>query len=97
MLFFAVFDVILIAQDYNNMKSEIPNVVRVKDGLVPIWQSNKCQPGQVEYFRYYGLDIEPGKYEHFFGTFDSNDFTLAAHVYRPKEEYKATVVILPKI
>lgn len=86
----------LNAQGYGDMKGEIFDVDSVRSQLRPIWQGQKHTAAEVEYFQYYGLDIEPGKYEHFLGTFDSNDFTLAAHIYRPKGsgEYKATVVIL---
>ncbi|MHC4753520.1 MAG: alpha/beta hydrolase [Planctomycetota bacterium] len=45
------------------------------------------------YFEYYGLDFGDEKTEHIFGTFDSNEFTIAAHIYKPVK-YKATVIIL---
>jgi alpha-beta hydrolase superfamily lysophospholipase len=88
-----VFSLTLNAQGYGDMKGEIFDVDSVRGQLRPIWQGQKHTAAEVKYFQYYGLDIEPGKYEHFFGAFDSNDFTLSAHIYRPKE-YKATVVIL---
>lgn len=44
------------------------------------------------YFAHYGLDATP-EVEHVFGSFRSGDFTLAAHLYRPKA-YTATVVLL---
>ena len=93
MLCFLFFCLTVNAQGQSDMKSEIPDIARVKDGLGPIWQGNVHRPQEVEYFRYYGLDIKPGRYEHFFGMFESNGFTLAGHIYRP-DEYKATVVVL---
>jgi alpha-beta hydrolase superfamily lysophospholipase len=45
------------------------------------------------YFEYYGLNFGDEKKEHIFGTFDSNGFTIAAHIYKPVK-YKATVIIL---
>ena len=45
------------------------------------------------YFEHYGLDFGDEKTEHIFGTFDSNEFTIAAHIYKPVK-YKATVIIL---
>jgi len=47
------------------------------------------------YFDLFDLDPEkdiPGV-EHFFGSFDSGEFNIAAHIYRPAE-YKATVVLV---
>ena len=48
-----------------------------------------------EYFAHYGLNIEkhhPGT-DHIFGTFESNGYTLAGHIFRPKQ-YKATVILI---
>ena len=90
-----VFGSTLNAQGYSDMKGGIFDVNSVRGQLRPIWQGQEHTAAEVEYFQYYGLNIEPEKYEHFFGTFDSNDFTLAAHIYQPKDrEYKATVVVL---
>ena len=44
-----------------------------------------------EYFAHYGLDV-PGV-DHFFGTFVTNGFTLAAHVFRPPA-YRSTVILM---
>jgi alpha-beta hydrolase superfamily lysophospholipase len=60
----------------------------------------ECEPGEYskeieDYFEYYGLGVESeiAGVEHFFGTFESGDYTLAGHIYRPGE-YTATVVVL---
>ncbi|MDH4201735.1 MAG: alpha/beta hydrolase [Phycisphaerae bacterium] len=45
------------------------------------------------YFAHYGLDCEGMHTEHMFGSFESGDFTLAAHLYQPAQ-YTATVVLL---
>ena len=50
----------------------------------------------VRYFKYYGLDPNSEaeeRCEHIFGTFESDDTTLAGHIFRPKE-YKAAVFAL---
>lgn len=55
--------------------------------------------GQAQRVRYYFdiFDLDPERdiagVEHFFGSFDSGDFNIAGHIYRPKE-YKATVVLV---
>lgn len=93
LLFLVLCGVSINAQGKSDMKSDSFDITCLREGLVPIWQGGEHQSSQVEYFQYYGLDIKPRRYEHFFGTFDSNDFSLAAHIYRPRE-YKATVVIV---
>lgn len=45
------------------------------------------------YFIHYGLDGAAGTAEHLFGSFRSDDYTLAAHLYRPRA-YTATVVLV---
>ena len=49
----------------------------------------------VDYFRYYGLDIENDfpAVDHIFGTFESDGYTLSGHIYKPAE-YKGTVLVL---
>jgi alpha-beta hydrolase superfamily lysophospholipase len=44
-----------------------------------------------EYFSYYGLEIDDT--EHIFGTFNSSNKILAAHIFKPKES-KGTVILL---
>ncbi len=45
------------------------------------------------YFAHYGLDGEGCDAKHWFGSFESGGFTLAAHLYEPAQ-YTATVVLL---
>ena len=45
------------------------------------------------YFAHYGLDCYGLDTQHWFGSFESAGFTLAAHLYQPAE-YQATVVLL---
>jgi len=45
------------------------------------------------YFGYYELDFKQKDLKHIFGTFESNNEVLAAHIFKP-EEYKATVILL---
>jgi len=47
----------------------------------------------VEYFHHYGLNYTDLDVTHWFGTFESGGFTLAAHLYEPAQ-YTATVVLL---
>ena len=46
-----------------------------------------------DYLSFYGLDFSQEKLDHLFGTFDSGNFKLAGHIYKPAE-YKATVFVL---
>ena len=63
--------------------------------LTPIHQANPSEyPAEVQsYLAHYGLDYEMPDVEHLFGSFESDDFTLAAHIYRPSH-YTATAVLL---
>ena len=45
------------------------------------------------YFTHYGLDYHGPDTQHLFGSFESGGFTLAAHLYEPKQ-YTATVILL---
>ncbi|MHC4904976.1 MAG: alpha/beta hydrolase [Planctomycetota bacterium] len=47
----------------------------------------------IAYFAHYDLDCGGADTEHWFGSFESGGFTLAAHLYEPAE-YTATVVLL---
>jgi alpha-beta hydrolase superfamily lysophospholipase len=47
----------------------------------------------MDYFHHYELDWADLAATHWFGTFESGGFTLAAHLYEPRE-YTATVVLL---
>lgn len=46
-----------------------------------------------DYFEYYGLDPGGGDVEHIFGSFESGDYTLVGHIFKPRQ-YKAVVVVL---
>ena len=59
-----------------------------------------CRPGRAGagisyYFDFYGLDPEKNidGLEHFFGTFESEGFVLAGHIYRPQNA-RGTVVLM---
>lgn len=45
------------------------------------------------YFSHYGLDCGGAGLQHWFGSFDSVGFTLAAHLYEPSQ-YTVTVILL---
>ena len=45
------------------------------------------------YFTHYGLDCGGPDTQHWFGSFESAGFTLAAHLYEPAH-YQATIVLL---
>ena len=45
------------------------------------------------YFAHYGLDCGGADTQHWFGSFESAGFTLAAHLYKPTQ-YQATVILL---
>lgn len=64
--------------------NELRKELRALDG------NNVYSQGVNYYFQFYGLDLAA---EHLFGTFKSEEFTLAAHIFRPKE-YKATAIII---
>jgi len=74
------------------------DIVKVRKAMRPVCVIRGCAyPDPVlRYFEYYGLDFANEgceRYEHIFGTFESNGNTLAAHIFRPGE-YKATVFAL---
>ena len=72
-------------------------IVEVRKITQPLSISNNGQHPDliVDYFRYYGLDIENDfpAIDHFFGTFESDGYTLYGHIYKPAE-YKGTVLVL---
>lgn len=74
------------------MKMELFSVESVKRDLAPLDFKSGCEysPHTLSYFRYYGLDLHV---IHHFGTFQSQDFTLAAHVFDPGEA-QGTVFLL---
>ena len=69
--------------------------VNITNQLKPIQNVDTTQyPDAVlAYFRYYDLIPEDDSTRHLFGTFDSQNQTLTAHIYIP-QDYKATVVLL---
>ena len=68
------------------------NVELVKGELAPLdfRAKQKYSPHILSYFRYYGLGLDV---THHFGTFQSQDFTLAAHVFTP-EKARGAVFLL---
>jgi len=71
-------------------------IVKTKEAIKSLDDSSGEYPDQViDYFKFYGLDFENNHtgLKHIFGTFESQGFLLAAHIYKPIE-YKATVLLL---
>jgi len=68
-------------------------IAETKSHLQPLGTKSTYSYSTFLYFRHYGLDLVDNKTEHLFGTFQSNGFTLAGHIFKPVN-YKATVVIL---
>ncbi|MBN1816296.1 MAG: alpha/beta hydrolase [Sedimentisphaerales bacterium] len=71
--------------------------VKIRDEIRPIevvagWSYPRAT---LSYFSYYGLDMEKriGGVEHLFGAFESSEFSLAAHIYKPSRSV-GTVVLL---
>ena len=56
-------------------------------------QSDSYPQEVLSYFEYYGLNVNSDELEHIFGSFESNDQALAAHIFIPKD-YKATVIVM---
>ena len=46
----------------------------------------------MDYFSHYGLDCDGADTQHWFGSFESAGFTLAAHLFQPAQ-YTSTVVL----
>jgi len=71
------------------------NQVNITNQLKPIQSVDTTQyPDAVlAYFCFYGLVPQDDGTRHLFGTFDSQNQTLTAHIYIP-QDYKATVVLL---
>lgn len=78
--------------DFYNMKKETKDI---KKEIKPLSQAQDgiYSLNVKDYFKYYALDLGDKKTEHLFGSFQSGEFTLAAHLFIPKD-YKATVFIL---
>ena len=78
------------AVDSDSITTHLDNVKEDLDPLTfqaPAPVSKSTQ----EYFGYYGLEIDGA--EHIFGTFNSSDTILAAHIFKPRES-KGTVILL---
>jgi alpha-beta hydrolase superfamily lysophospholipase len=76
------------------MLNDIKEIIaETKNHLQPLSAKSTYSYSTALYFKHYGLDLIDQNTEHFFGTFQSNGFTLAGHIFKPKE-YKATVLIL---
>jgi len=76
------------------MLNEIREIVaETKSHLQPLSTKNTYSYSTALYFKHYGLDLVDNKTEHLFGTFQSNGFALAGHIFKPIN-YKATVFIL---
>lgn len=69
----------------------------VNTDLKPLFTAGNPYSDNINiYLDFYGLNFSDKldiEYEHFFGTFQSNNYTLAAHVFKP-QNYKATVFLL---
>jgi alpha-beta hydrolase superfamily lysophospholipase len=76
------------------MPDDIKEIIaETKNHLRPLSTENTYSYSTALYFRHYGLDLIDQNTEHLFGTFQNNSFTLAGHIFRPKE-YKAAIIIL---
>jgi alpha-beta hydrolase superfamily lysophospholipase len=76
------------------MLNEIREIVaETKSHLQPLSTKNTYSYSTALYFKHYGLDLIDQNTEHLFGTFQSNGFALAGHIFKPIN-YKATVFIL---
>ena len=66
---------------------------KVKEDLGPLTFQAQApfSESTQEYFGYYGLESDGA--EHIFGTFNSSDKILVAHIFKPKES-KGTVILL---
>ena len=61
--------------------------------LQPLFTAHIYSDTTRMYFSHYGLNPAPDTIEHFFGSFTSQGYTLAAHVFVP-QTYTATVILL---
>ena len=77
--------------------SEPAQVIQIREVMHPLSVSDDGQHADlvIDYFKYYGLDPENDfpDVEHVFGTFDSDGYTLAGHIYKPSK-YKGSVFLL---
>ena len=71
----------------------ITRLGELRDNLGPLNFETPAPASQAEaaYFDFYGLNTT--QHEHYFGTFSSGNYVLAAHVYRPKIS-RGTVVLM---
>lgn len=74
-------------------QSMITKLAKLRENLGPL--NFKAPPpatqAEAAYFDFYGLNTR--QHEHYFGTFSSGNYVLAAHVYRPKISH-GTVVLM---
>jgi alpha-beta hydrolase superfamily lysophospholipase len=69
-------------------------IAKAKDAMKPLGDSNSGHPEPiVRYFNHYNLNLGGERVEHIFGTFESEDISLAGHIYKPAR-YKATVILM---
>ena len=68
-------------------------VEQVKKELAPLSfeSTSSYPPATRQYFKYYGLNVDGA--QHCFGTFESGDYELAAHVFKPRQS-KGSVILL---
>ena len=89
---YAVVSLTLNMNGCDNMNN---NIINIKKDLRPLNLSdNSGHPDSLtNYFKFYNLDFANDSTDHFFGTFESQGQTLAAHIYKPTE-CKATVFVM---
>ena len=77
--------------------SDPEQAVKIREVTHPLSVSGNGQYADlvVDYFKYYSLDLENDfpDIEHVFGTFESDGYTLAGHIYKPRK-YKGSVFVL---
>ncbi len=68
-------------------------LAKLRDNLGPLNFNTPAPATQAEaaYFDFYGFNV--GQHEHYFGTFSSGNYVLAAHIFRPKIS-RGTVVLM---
>ena len=73
--------------------SMISRLTELRENLGPLNFEDPAPASKavLAYFDYYGLNTR--QHEHYFGTFNSGNYVLAAHVYRPKITH-GTVVLM---
>ena len=81
-----------ITEAINQAETSV-RLAKLRDSLSPLNFERPVSPSSevLTYFDYYGLHSTP--HPHYFGTFNSGDYVLVAHFYRPKLA-RGTIVLM---